>query len=87
MPRSPNTSPDGDADGNAIIPRNPVLRQAETRDLEAAADELRERTMTLERDEMLPAKKLVFIVMAVGAATAFGTIVFRGELRALLGLG
>ena len=87
MPRSHYPS-DADQPGRVtIIERGPVLHDADPRDLQAAADELRDRTMHLEPDELLPAKKLVFGLIATAALAAVGTVVFRGELRALLGLG
>lgn len=82
-----NPYPSHDAGQTSIIGRNPVLHEADPHDLEAASDELRARTMTLERDDVLPSKKLLLILLGGAAVTAFGTVVFREELKALFGLG
>lgn len=69
------------------IAPNRVLHEVDSRDLEAAADELRHRTMRLEPEEVLPAKWLIGSVVAIAGGIVTATFLFRREIRALLGLG
>jgi hypothetical protein len=63
-----------------------ALGPADQRDLAEAAEILRERTMSFEPDESLPAKRLITAIVAVTGTAAILVVAFRRELRWFLGL-
>lgn len=69
----------------ASFPRNRVLHDVDPADLEEAADALRERTMTLEPDEVVPSRWLIGSVVVVAGGVAAATVIFGREIRSLLG--
>lgn len=79
-------APPRDSDDVDRLRRGPGLGPVDPEELARAAGILRDRTMSLEEEDVWPAKRLVVTLVVVTTTVAVMLVVFRIQVKAFLGL-